>query len=241
MLVKAIVFTALLASTPLALVATQDPVKAGPEPVRGATPPAQDAQARRAAALLERTQAELQAAREDLQRLRQQLDAALDRLDQQFEPQRDRNCSPSRNRALMSHYQWLRDQGHAQRAGGALAKVVDQVGDDAGRLNGAAWELMTDEATAGKFDEVALALVRRMVQDREQLGHHQLDTAALAYFLNGEVERAIALERQAIAAGGRGDDYRRRLRTYEAARAAVAKAGEAAQLPPATMVASREE
>lgn len=241
MLVKGLVFTALVASTPLAFVVTQDPVGPGRAAAPAAKTPPQDQESRRAAALLERTQAELQAAREDLQRLRQQLDAALDRLEQQFEPQRDRNCSPSRNRALMSHYEWLRGQGHSQRAAGALARIVDQVGDDPGRLNGVAWELMTDEQTAGRFDELALALVRRMEQRKGELGHHQLDTAALAHFLNGDVEQALALEREAIENGGRSDDYRRRLRTYEAARAALAKAAEAAQLPPATMVASREE
>lgn len=46
---------------------------------------------------------------------------------------------------------------------------------------------------------------------------------ALAHFLNGKIDRAIELEQQAIAAGGNGDEYRRRLRTYEAAREALVK------------------
>ena len=40
----------------------------------------------------------------------------------------------------------------------------------------------------------------------------------------GELEQAIKLQRQAIAKGGRNDDFRRRLRTYEAAQNAVAEA-----------------
>ena len=241
MLVKGLVLTALVASTPLALVVTQDPTGTQREPAPTLKAPGQDAEAKRAAVLLDQTQAELQAARQDLQRLRQQLDAALDRLDGQFEPQRDRNCSPSRNRQLMSHYQWLRDQGHGQRAATTLAQVVEQTGEDVNRLNAEAWQLMTEETNAGKFDDVALALVQRMTQNTENLGHHQLDTAALAFFLNGKVDQAIALERQAIERGGKSDEYRRKLRTYEAAHEALVKAGEAAKLPPATMVASNDD
>jgi len=54
--------------------------------------------------------------------------------------------------------------------------------------------------------------------------HHQFETAALAYFLNGKVGEAVTRQQQAIARGDRGDDARLRLRTYEAALAAVAKA-----------------
>src|SRR6185369_12656103 len=105
---------------------------------------------------------ELDAARGELQQLRKQLEHSLDALDRTFEPQRDRNCSPGRNRALMSHYQWLRDEGHGSRAAGVLAKVVDQVGNDQHQRNNVAWNLMTDKETAGKCDEVALAIATRM-------------------------------------------------------------------------------
>ena len=39
----------------------------------------------------------------------------------------------------------------------------------------------------------------------------ELDTVALAKFLNGHVDEAIALQRRAIRNGGKSDDYRRRL------------------------------
>lgn len=235
MLLKGLVVTALVASAPIAVVATQDPppAKAPTAPAAAgksapdccAAPSKQDAATARAEAeALQKARAELQQAQRELQQLRQKLEGALDQLDRQFEPQRDRDCSPSRGRALMSHYQWLRDQGHEQRAGGALAKVVEQVGDDKSRLRHTAQELMTERETAGRFDDVALALVQRMEANGGLQQHHQFETAALAYFLNGKVGEAVARQQQAIARGDRGDDARMRLRTYEAALAAVAKA-----------------
>jgi len=246
MFVKGIALTVLVASTPVAVYATQDPGGGVQDPQPAASERKSDARDYRAdwqrsQANVKRARAELKAAQRDLQQLRAQLDAALDRLDTTFEPQRDRDCSPSRSRALMSHYQWLRDQGHDGRANGALGKIVDQVGDNAQRLNSVAWDLMTDKQTAGKFDELALAIAKRMEQQRAKLHANHLDTAALAYFLNGEIERAVDLQKQAIAKGGRGDDYRRRLRTYEAAQQTLVKAQRGMALPPATMVAVANE
>ena len=220
MLVKALVFTALVSSTPIAILATQDPQQpALPSP----------AEARRQNVDLAQLRQELDAARADLQHVRAQLEQALDALDRSVEPRRDHNsCSPSRSRALLSHYQWLREQGHTTRATGALTKIADQAGNDVNRLNSMSWDLMTDKGTAGKFDELALAIADRMGTHAEQLQHHHLDTMALAHFLNGGIDRAIELQQQAIERGGNGDDYRRRLRTYEAARAAVASRHEIA-------------
>lgn len=241
MLVKGLVFALAIASTPVALVVTQDPrpqpTAPGADRVDEVTQRllAAQQQAQRDAEQLAAARRELSAAREELARVRQQLEASLDALDLTCQPQRERDCAPSRSRALMSHYQWLRGHGHQQRAANALAKVVDQLGDDPRRLNSAAWSLMTDEETSGHFDEVALAIAERM-ELRGDLEPRLLDTVALARFLNGQFERAVALQRQAIADGARGDDFRRRLRTYEAALAA--KADTAAPTPdPAVLVA----
>lgn len=253
MIIKGIALTALVASTPLALFATQDPKPVGSKSQAIERTTNQDSEARRKAAEakrssqdLRRARAELHAAQKDLVRLRGQLEAALDRVDTHVAPERERNCSPSRNRAMMSHYQWLRDQGHDKRAGGALAKVVEQVGKDTGRLNSVAWDLMTNKATAGKFDELALALTQRMEvlsasdKRRRRIDHNHLDTAALANFLNGNVEKAISLQKKAIGKNS-SSDFRRRLRTYEAARTALAKAQRGVVLPTATMIAANNE
>jgi hypothetical protein len=244
MLVKALVFAIAVASTPVALVVTQDPRPAptAADPARQLEQRLQDAdrQARQGAVDLAAARCELAAARQELATLRQQLEDSLDALDHTYEPQRERNCSPSRSRALMSHYQWLRGHGHAGRATDALAKIVDQIGDDAHRLNGAAWSLMTDDETSGKFDEVALAIADRMERSGG-LEPRLLDTVALARFLNGQIDRAVALQRQAIDDGARGDDFRRRLRTFEAAQAAMAKAAAQMAVPAATLVAANDD
>jgi hypothetical protein len=140
----------------------------------------------------------------------------------------------------MSHYQWLREEGHTQRAATTVAKVAEQIGDDPSRLNNAAWHLMNDQETTGKFDELALALVLRMEQRHDELEPRHFDTVAMAHFLAGHLEHAVACQTEAIARGGNADEYRRRLRTYQAAQAAVAKASAVPAALPSTMVASKE-
>ena len=247
MLVKGIVCAVFAVSAPFAIVATQDPKPAWPKPaaaVRDLTAAnrpqaAEAAAAARQNAELDAARAELAAMRQDLQKLTRQLDEALDALEQQFQPQRERNCSPSRSRALLSHYEWLKTRGHEQRAVATRDKVLDQYGNDLNQLNSAAWNLMTEKNSAGKFDEVALAAVQRMTRHEANLNHQQLDTAALAHSLAGQFDRAVALQRLAIERGGDHDEYRRRLRTYEAAQTQVAKAGEAAA-PANALLAGKE-
>lgn len=238
MLVKGIVFTALLASTPIAFVASQDPRSPAPAGESTVQRLLQQQQAQTEA--LTRARSELAGAQAELARLKQQLDHALDSLDKTFEPQRDRNCSPTRNRALMSHYQWLRDEGHATRAAGTLAKVVEQVGNDQHQRNSVAWDLMTDKETVGKCDDVALAIALKMEQTGARDPQHY-DTMALAHFLNGRFDKAVELEQKAIAGGGNGDEFRRRLRTYETARDQLAKSQSLGTASGETMVAANDD
>jgi hypothetical protein len=251
MLVKGLVCTVLFASAPITWIATQEPRPSAPVPA----PAAVDAEAaevrlqatqRQVQRDLDAAQQEVAKARAEVARLQQQLARALDALDAAQEPARERNCAPSRSRQLMTHYRWLRDEGHAQRADATLAKVVEQVGDDRGRLHRTAHALLTEAETGGKFDDVALALAEKLEQSGSKEPHH-LDTMACAQFLNGHIERAIELQRRAIAVGGRDEEFRLRLRTYEAARSAVSKqvrAGTAEPVPAAaaaTLVASRDD
>lgn len=252
MLVKGLVCTVLFASAPITWLATQEPRPSTPTPAPA--PAAVDAEA--AKARLQATQRQVQRdlaaaqqevakARVEVARLQQQLARALDALDAAQEPVRERNCAPSRSRQLMTHYRWLRDEGHAQRADATLAKVVEQVGDDRGRLHRTAHSLLTEAETGGKFDDVALALAEKLEQSGSKEPHH-LDTMACAQFLNGHIERAIELQQRAIAAGGRDEEFRLRLRTYEAARSAIGKlvreaATESATAAGETLVASRDD
>ncbi|MFO1076353.1 MAG: hypothetical protein U1E73_01345 [Planctomycetota bacterium] len=225
MLLKSLcVGVAVLASTPLCLMHPQEPAKVAPAaPQSGADTKQDKIMARE----LARMQRELAAAKKDVEDMRRQLGELLDTVEAGFtvrENGRNQNCSPSRNRALMSHYQWLEKNHHDERATKMLATVVEQVGDNTDRLNAVAWELMTDKESAGKYDRIALALADRMEATGQNMHHRYLDTIALARFLNGQVDRAVELEKTAIERGGNDDDYRRRLRTYEAARDAIAAA-----------------
>lgn len=218
---------AVLASTPLCLMNPQEPQPAA-APTTSSAPAATRKADEQMARDIVRMQRELAAAKKDVEDMRRQLGEVLDTLEQGYTV-RDRNqsgnCSPNRNRSLMSHYQWLDRNHHAERAAKMLATIVEQVGDNASRINGVAWELMTDKETAGQYDRIALALADRMeAAGAANLPHQYLDTIALARFLNGQVERAIEVERAAIERGGNSDDYRRRLRTYEVARDAIAAA-----------------
>ena len=247
MLVKALVLTALVASTPVALVVTQDPRPAQDRSDGAAL--RNDAASQRAkqdaqsADELAAVRRELACARAELQTMRGQLEHALDALDTVHQPRREGNCSPSRARSLMSHYQWLRTNGHAERASRTLGTLAEQLGDDPERLHRVAADLMTDERTIGQFDELALALAQRIEASGHELDARQLDTVALAHFLTGDVARATELQRLAVERGSHNDDYRRRLRTYEAAAVALTKARSSPVQPEAaTMVAvAREE
>ena len=84
-------------------------------------------------------------------------------------------------------------------------------------------------------------MAQRMERRPDRLRANHLDTVALAYFLNGKVDQAVELQQKAIAKGGSGDDFRRRLRTYEAAQQALVKAQQGVALPAATMVAVADE
>ena len=249
MLIKAIVLGAAALSTPIVLVSTH-PEAQGPG--RGPAPDPIDAvhalqrsggedadliqlrgkyrDAIRRVADAETRAAELQSQLEECMTFL--LDAPVERS----------SCSRqrSRGRSLMTYYQWMKGHGHDAHADLALQRIVESYGDDTDRLNSLAWHLMTDESTAGQFDELALAVAERMQKSR-RMKHQHIDTVALAKFLGGEIDEAIALQKKAIAKGGRSDDYRRRLRTYEAAKQVADARATAPVKTPADRVAETEE
>ena len=112
----------------------------------------------------------------------------------------------------------LRCQEDPEQAGRVLDAYLAATGD--GNLNNDCWYLMTELPTMGRYDWFAHALAERMLQNREAMQGHEFDTAALAKFLVGEVEEAVALQEKAIAMGGASADYRQRLERYRAAAAA---------------------
>ncbi|MCA8963983.1 MAG: hypothetical protein H6838_20070 [Planctomycetes bacterium] len=238
MLIKSFVLGAALVSTPLCFLDVQGPGRAGSSPAAAGRQDPHAGSLQRTEQQLQAARNELEAARRDLADLRRQIDELLDIADQGLiaEPRRrgNQSCSPTRNRALLSHYQWLERNHHDQRAEKALAAVVEQAGNDAGRMAQMARELMTQKETAGQFDRVALALAQQIEKGNSRHRDARLlDTMALANFLNGGVEHAIELQQLAIANGGNNDDFRTRLRTYEAARTALVAAKDAPVTAPA--------
>jgi len=218
MSIKALLLVSLAATAPLCLVSsTQDPASRDPEALSrrldrlNAELELLQERAAAAAARAEAAEARAEAAE-------RQLGECLDLLEGCHVRER-RNCTPSRS--LLTHWQWMQRNGHAERAAGLLDRYVTTVGDDPHRLNALAWELMTEEETMGRFDAAALALAERMQRSGRTLGAAMLDTLALARFLNGDLEGAVETQREAIERGGDGDEYRRRLRVYEAAQAAA--------------------
>lgn len=77
--------------------------------------------------------------------------------------------------------------------------LIELAADDAGMLNGFAWGLLTDQASQGKYSELALAAAEALHKASGGDGWSQLDTIALAKFENGLVKEAVALQKEAIA------------------------------------------
>jgi hypothetical protein len=228
MLFKSLMFGAVLCSTPLCLLNVQEPAAAA-RPAAAAQDPEARAELARAQDQLELVRCELAEAQRDLGDMRRQIGELLDAMDARFlalrSSDRSYSCNPTRRRELMSHYQWLDRNRHEQRAATALAQIVAEAGGDVERLDQQARELMTGKDSAGRFDRIALAFAERMEQlGGQRLRPNQLDTMALARFLDGQVEQAVALQQQAVARGGNDDEYRRKLRTYQVAQQAIAAA-----------------
>lgn len=228
MLTKVMLFGVLFATAPVYLTSSQNP-GSDQEPLRdGLVPlvdefePLDNFRSPHAARIedLERQheseiaelQAQLAESRARVADLDRQLGECMEFL--MAPPERHNSCKPSRR--LITHYRWFHRNGHAPQAKKTFDRVVDQFGKSNSNLNRTAWKLMTDNETSGEYDDVALALAERM-EKNGSLDHRQLDTVALAKFLNGKTEEAIALQKRAIKAGGRDSDYCRRLRTYETA------------------------
>jgi hypothetical protein len=222
MLVKTLAIGAIVASLPLCLIAARPDF--APAQTPGESTPTLDH------AALERLQRELREARAEAKELREELQECLDHLDLAVMPAREPNCTPSRS--LLFHYQWLDQRGHDERKKRVLDKISEQHHGRPERLDALARELMDDKETAGKFDRAALALTERALAAGSPRPR-TLDTAALAHFLNGHVDDAVRLQREALGARDE-DEYRRRLRVYEAAQAAV---GKSAAVPSATIAA----
>lgn len=84
-------------------------------------------------------------------------------------------------------------------------------------LNNDCWYFMTQLPTMGRCDPFAAALAERMLEQEQAMDYFEFDTAALAMFLVGRVEQAVALQQTAIDKGGKDNpEYVERLERYKA-------------------------
>lgn len=97
-----------------------------------------------------------------------------------------------------------KDHAAAVECGEALAKAMQ---DSPRGLNRFAWALLTADKYGHAYNELALKMSRRSNEMTDYENWMFLDTLAVAEFDNGNVERAIELEKQAITeCDGQGID-----------------------------------
>ncbi|HEX5051864.1 MAG TPA: hypothetical protein VFZ65_08845 [Planctomycetota bacterium] len=88
---------------------------------------------------------------------------------------------------------------------------------DANSLNNDAWYLIVRPETMGRFDTLALAQCQEMERkEGAGMSYGNKDTVALAYFVNGDVEKAVELETVAEKASNGDPEYVGRLARYRA-------------------------
>ena len=100
----------------------------------------------------------------------------------------------------------------------AAKKLLDVYLEEAQAItiNNDCWYIMTELATMGRYDAFAAGLAERMLEQRDQMDYYEFDTAALAMFLAGRVDEAVALQETAIDKGGKGNpEYTERLQRYK--------------------------
>jgi hypothetical protein len=125
-------------------------------------------------------------------------------------------------RQLLATRHLLRLRGHEDRtsARALLQEFLESIGGRAS-WNNVAWELMTDFGTRGRHDELALALVERMLEERASMDYFEFDTAAMAVFLADRADEAVELQQVAMHRGGQlNARYAERLLRYRTAAAA---------------------
>jgi hypothetical protein len=87
-------------------------------------------------------------------------------------------------------------------------------------LNVLAWNLLTDKKFEGRYHDIALKLAELACDASKHRNWAILDTAALANFKTGNVERALKLQEKAIELGGGKDkEAKKRLEEYRSAMA----------------------
>ncbi len=103
------------------------------------------------------------------------------------------------------------DKAERMKATKAYAANLDKQ-DDPDLLNGFVWQILTEDAFGPDYFPYALQGAKRILELKDP-SHALLDTAALAFFKNGDKKKAVELEEKALAAAKKGGDERA-IRSY---------------------------
>jgi thiol-disulfide isomerase/thioredoxin len=141
-------------------------------------------------------------------------DAALAAI-QQFEEETEPTATTLRMRMAV-----FKGAGRTDEFNAAQARLVEQVWDDAGQLNAAAWSIATSR---GDRDlPLALKAAERAVGLTDQKDAAILDTLARVHYESGDLDRAIEWQKKSIAQGDPRGQLAATLKKYEDEQAAQA-------------------
>ncbi len=109
------------------------------------------------------------------------------------------SADPENPRHYMTKFDILNVCKNDQDGAVAVGEYLVQLAaTDAAVLNGFAWNLLTADATKGKYNALALAAAEKLLKASGGDGWMELDTAALAMFENGRFDEAIKIEEQVL-------------------------------------------
>ncbi|GJM25381.1 MAG: hypothetical protein DHS20C16_17960 [Phycisphaerae bacterium] len=111
-------------------------------------------------------------------------------------------------------------KGNRDQVAAAAKAFADKNARHPGALNQLAWSLLTEDKFESKYNDVALELAELACKASNNSNWAILDTAALANFKTGNVERALELQEQAVKqGGGNSKEVKDRLEEYRSAMA----------------------
>ncbi|MCP3915553.1 MAG: hypothetical protein GY711_08365 [bacterium] len=90
-------------------------------------------------------------------------------------------------------------EGHTAAATHVVKEIASLLEDEALALNDFAWQLLTEDETAGKYDAVALEISKRSNELSDWKNWFFLDTYAHGLFSQGDVDGAIKTQEKAVA------------------------------------------
>lgn len=145
---------------------------------------------------------------------------------------------------LVLEFRILNDlEGNPRAAAPVAEAVLTKVAQDGGGLNNWIWYLMVRRQSRGKVDSIALPAAEKMIESGEADSWTSADTVALAFFVNGKLDRALDYQERAVkmAAGAASPGMLRRLEIFRAAVRAARPSAPSSEPRPAPPADPRPE